>query len=125
MSTMSRGRLLLALLTLVAAAPASSETHGAVHHSVFFELNAAPGSPAEQAFLEQLAALASLPGVEDFEIVREVSDKNPFRFGATMRFADAAAYQAYNQHPDHVRFVEQVWVPGVANFQEIDWAALP
>jgi hypothetical protein len=42
-----------------------------------------------------------------------------------MEFADTAAYEAYNQHPDHVRFVETRWVPEVDEFLEIDYTALP
>jgi hypothetical protein len=41
-----------------------------------------------------------------------------------MEFADAAAYTAYNEHPEHVRFVEDRWVNEVEEFLEIDFAAL-
>jgi hypothetical protein len=92
-----------------------------IHHSVFFDLKHEPGSPAERSFLERLEALSSIPGVEAMRTVREVSPRNTYRFGALMEFADQAAYDAYNRHPDHVRFVEEVFVPGVSDFQEIDW----
>ena len=39
-----------------------------------------------------------------------------------MEFADQASYTAYNEHPEHVRFVEQRWLPEVADFLEIDYA---
>ena len=41
-----------------------------------------------------------------------------------MEFADDAAYQAYNEHPDHTNFVESRWVPEVEDFLEIDYRAL-
>ena len=41
-----------------------------------------------------------------------------------MEFADAAAYEAYDQHPVHAGFVQQRWVPEVADFLELDYEAL-
>ena len=35
-----------------------------------------------------------------------------------------AAYTAYNQHPDHVAFVQGRWIPEVADFLEVDYVAL-
>jgi hypothetical protein len=95
-----------------------------IRHTVSFRLRHAPGSAAEQDFLDAAAALGEIPGVEAFEILAEVSPKNRFRFGISMEFADAAAYTAYNEHPEHVRFVEDRWVNEVEEFLEIDFAAL-
>ncbi len=47
-------------------------------------------------------------------MLREVSPKNGYRFGISMEFADSTAYAGYNDHPDHVRFVQERWVPEVA-----------
>ena len=66
--------------------------------------------------------LAAIPGVEAFEVLREVSPKNGYRFGISMEFADSTAYAGYNDHPDHVRFVQERWVPEVADFLEVDYA---
>ena len=38
-----------------------------------------------------------------------------------MEFAGPGAYTAYNEHPDHVRFVQERWLPEVADFLEIDY----
>lgn len=96
-------------------------TAGRIRHSVVFTLRHRPGSPEETDFLAAADRLATLPGMEAFELLREVSPKNDFRFGITMEFADDAAYAAYNAHPDHVRFVEGRWVPEVADFLEVDF----
>ena len=40
-----------------------------------------------------------------------------------MVFADQAAYDAYNEHPAHVAFVEQRWQTEVDSFQEYDFVA--
>ena len=42
-----------------------------------------------------------------------------------MEFADQAAYDGYNDHPQHVAFVRDRWIPEVRDFLEIDYAALP
>jgi hypothetical protein len=39
-----------------------------------------------------------------------------------MQFASQADYDGYNTHPDHVAFVQDVWVKEVLEFQEIDYS---
>lgn len=56
--------------------------------------------------------------------MREVSPKNAFRYGLSMEFADRAAYEGYNGHPDHVAFVRDRWDAEVADFAEVDYAPL-
>jgi len=94
---------------------------GAIRHTVSFKLKHPEGSDAETQFLEAAESLASIPGVEAFEVVREVSSKNDFRFGISMEFADQGAYERYNEHPDHVRFVQERWLAEVDDFLEIDY----
>lgn len=93
-----------------------------IRHTVAFRLRHAEGSPEEAAFLDAAAALAGIPGVEAFEVLREVSPKNEFRFGLSMEFAGADAYAAYDEHPVHTSFVEERWLAEVADFLEIDYA---
>ncbi|MFC8679888.1 Dabb family protein [Microbacterium ureisolvens] len=93
-----------------------------IQHTVVFRLAHAPGSSEEAEFLaDARAALTSIPGVEDFRINRQVSPKSDLAHQFTMLFADDAAYQAYNDHPTHVSFVAERWVPEVAEFQEYDF----
>jgi hypothetical protein len=96
---------------------------GRIRHTVAFRLRHPAGSAAERDFLEAAERLGEIPGVEEFEVLAEVSPKNGFSFWISMEFANAAAYDAYNLHPDHVRFVEGRWVPEVEDFLEIDYAA--
>jgi hypothetical protein len=95
-----------------------------IRHTVVFTLKHAAGSNEEAAFLEAAKVLANIPGVERFEQLRQVSAKADYAFGFSMEFADHAAYDAYNVHPDHVAFVRDRWVPEVALFQEIDYVPL-
>jgi heme-degrading monooxygenase HmoA len=106
-----RARLLLVL------------SSGRIRHTVSFALRHDPGSSEEQDFLGAAERLRAIPGVEEFEILREVSPKNDFRYGISMEFADQSAYDAYNAHPDHRRFVEERWLQEVSDFLEIDYAA--
>jgi quinol monooxygenase YgiN len=96
---------------------------GRIRHTVAFTLAHAEGSAAEQDFLEAAERLAAIPGVEAFELFDEVSPKNSYRFGMSMEFADRAAYDGYNEHPDHVRFVQERWLAEVRDFLELDYAA--
>ena len=95
---------------------------GRIRHTVTFALAHPPGSAAERDFLEAAERLASIPGVEDFELLAEVSS-NAYRFGISMEFADRTAYDGYSNHPDHVRFVQERWLAEVTDFLEIDYAA--
>ena len=94
-----------------------------IRHTVAFTLVHPAGSSAESDFIATAERLAAIPGVEAFELLAEVSPKNDYRFGISMEFADRAAYEGYNDHPDHVSFVQERWLPEVADFLEIDYAA--
>ena len=96
---------------------------GRIRHTVAFTLAHLEGSDEERLFLEEAKGLAAIPGVEQFELLREVSPKNGYRFGISMEFADRAVYDSYNQHPDHVRFVHERWLGEVSDFLELDYAA--
>lgn len=95
-----------------------------ITHTVFFRLKHAKDSAAERKFLTEAAALANIPGVMDFEMLRQTSPKNDFDYGLSMKFANQAAYDAYNDNPFHIRFVNDLWVPEVAAFLEIDYVPL-
>jgi Stress responsive A/B Barrel Domain len=99
-------------------------TGGRIRHTVVFTPRHEPGSAEEADFLAAGAALAGVPGVEAFEVLREVSPKNGYRFGFSMEFADEAAYAAYNDDPRHVAFVQERWIPEVADFLEVDYRAI-
>ena len=78
-----------------------------ITHSVFFTLNPPENSPEEAAFLEDsFEILSTIPGVEQFEVLKETSPKNPFRFGFSMKFKDRQTYDEYSSHPDHNKYVE-------------------
>ena len=92
-----------------------------IRHTVAFTLVHPEGSAAERDFLEKAERLALIPGVEAFELLAEVSPKNGYHFGISMEFADRAAYEGYNEHPDHARFVQERWLAEVSDFLELDY----
>ncbi|MES2914528.1 MAG: Dabb family protein [Pseudomonadota bacterium] len=91
-----------------------------IRHSALFRLRHAAGSAEEADFLRALAGLAAIPGVEEFQISRETSPKNPYAFAVAMRFRDQAAYDGYDVHPAHAAFVQDRWLRDVAEFMEHD-----
>ena len=96
-----------------------------IRHTVVFRLKHPANSAEEKNFLEAGRSLAKIPGVERFERLRQVSPRNDYKFGFSMEFADQAAYTGYNDHPAHVAFVRDRWVPEVEAFMEIDYVPLP
>lgn len=97
-----------------------------IRHTVVFRLVHAPATPDEKAFLRDgRRILSAIPGVEAFTVSRQVSAKSDAAFQFAMDFADQAAYEAYDRHPDHVAFVRDRWTGEVAAFQEYDFVVLP
>ncbi len=92
-----------------------------IRHSVIFTLKHAHGSLMEKAFLRDALVLKEIPGVKKFEQLRQVSKKNDYEFGFSMEFADQAAYDGYNAHPKHEKFVKERWEREVERFLEIDY----
>ncbi len=95
-----------------------------IRHTVVFRLKHPAHSAAERDFLTAAARLATIPGVQRFEALRQVGSKNAYTLGLSMEFADTAAYRAYSEHPDHTQFVQQHWFAEVEEFLEIDYATL-
>lgn len=93
-----------------------------IRHMVIFNLKAEKESDAARDFLAYCEhTLPQIPGVTKFESLRQVSPKNSYDYGFSMEFVDAAAYQAYNDHPLHTGLVSTRWVPEVSDFLEIDF----
>ncbi len=95
-----------------------------IRHTVVFKLKHPTDSTDEIAFLRAIRELANIPTVKNFECYRQVSKKNPYHFGVSMDFDNQQDYQTYNEHPDHVHFVENRWKPEVTDFMEIDYVPL-
>ena|ERR1700712_3209980 len=92
-----------------------------IRHTVAFKLAHQKKSTEEQNFLHAAKKLATIPGVEHFESLQQVSKKNAFDFGLSMEFANQDVYDKYSNHPDHVAFIQQHWLKSVADFIEIDY----
>jgi hypothetical protein len=92
-----------------------------IRHTVVFRLKHAAGSPEESRFLQAASALDQIPGVRNFECLRQVSSKNSYTLGLSMEFASQADYDFYSAHPDHEAFVRERWIPEVAEFMEVDY----
>lgn len=94
-----------------------------IQHTVVFRLIHEPGSRGEVEFLDTaMQTLTAIPGVADFVVNRQIGAKSDLNWQFSMVFADQAAYDAYNAHPEHVEFVETRWHTEVASFQEYDFS---
>jgi hypothetical protein len=95
-----------------------------IRHTVVFRLKHLTGSVEQADFLAAARDLANIPGVGNFECLRQIGAKSNYRFGLSMEFADHAVYSAYDNHPDHTAFVRDRWIPEVAAFLELDFAPM-
>jgi len=92
-----------------------------IQHTVVFRLNHPRGSSEEAEFLDRAAELGRLPGVLEFRVLRQISSKSDYDHGLSMYFMTQQAYDAYDAHPDHRKFVDDIWLPEVASFMELDF----
>ena len=92
-----------------------------IRHTVVFKLKYPHHSPEEREFLHEASKLSSIPGVRNFESLRQIGKKNDFDYGLSMEFATMKAYEEYSQHPSHTEFVKTYWVKYVEKFLEIDY----
>lgn len=105
-------------------APTSDPTLGntQIQHGVIFTLKHTRGSAEAKQFLgDGRRILTGIPVVQHFQVFDQVSKKNDYQYGFTMVFDSMEDYQAYNEHPDHVAFVEERWMKEVEKFLEIDF----
>jgi len=95
---------------------------GEIQHMVIFKLPYPLGSDKAEKFLKDgTRILTGIPVVKEFQAFKQVSPKNDFQYGFSMVFSNQANYTTYNEHPDHVAFVEDRWKKEVTDFLEIDF----
>lgn len=92
-----------------------------IQHTVALRLNE---SADTAEFLTRARRLAVIDGVTRFQILAQVGSKNGFTHALSMFFHSESAYDGYNNNPDHVAFMNDVWMPNVADFIELDYAVL-
>jgi hypothetical protein len=108
------------------AANAGAETcilkNGEVQHMVIFNLSYPKDSVEAQKFIQDgTRILTGIPVVNNFQAFNQVSPKNKFQYGFSMVFANRNDYATYNNHSDHVAFVQNRWLKEVSEFLEIDF----
>lgn len=95
-----------------------------IRHSVVFRFKPSVDSTAAHNFFIAAKKLATIPGVKNFESLRQISTKNNYDFGLSMEFANEDLYQQYNNHPMHAQFIKEYWLNYVEDFLEIDYELL-
>jgi hypothetical protein len=95
---------------------------GEIQHMVIFNLKYEKLSEEVDIFLKDgERILKAIPGVQNFQVFKQVSMKNDYDYGFSMFFKNRDAYTSYNNHSDHISFVEDRWKKEVTRFLEIDF----
>ena len=92
-----------------------------IRHSVIFKFKNAITEIEKKDFFEAALQLTEIPGLENFEKLKQTSPKNTFEFGFSMEFDTYLVYENYNNHPYHTSFVQNYWLTMVEDFLEIDY----
>ncbi|WP_339650924.1 Dabb family protein [uncultured Maribacter sp.] len=95
-----------------------------IKHTVTFKLKYAKGSKEESVFMKAAGELRSIPGVENFECLRQISTKSHFEYALSMDFDSMQTYSTYSEHPEHTTFVSQYWAAYVEDFLELDFEVI-
>lgn len=95
-----------------------------IHHSVIFSLKLVESDPQHKHFWQAARNLAAIPGVQNFQYLKQISSKNSFEYGLSMEFADQQTYDNYSTHPAHETFIQDYWISYVSDFLEIDYNQL-
>jgi len=77
-------------------------------------------TPRIKQFFKAAQQLTNIPGVFNFKSWKQVSNK----YGLSMEFSTQEQYQQYNYHSAHLAFINEQWIPCVADFLEIDYEPL-
>lgn len=95
---------------------------GEIQHMVIFNLSYPEGSEEAGKFLRDgTTILTGIPVVKNFQAFNQVSQKNDYQYGFSMVFSSRKDYTTYNNHPDHIAFVQDRWTKEVTAFLEIDF----
>ncbi|MCP9761540.1 Dabb family protein [Lacihabitans soyangensis] len=92
-----------------------------IRHSVILKLKNTIGVEEKLAFFDAVDKLKDIPDVKRFEVMNQISSKNKFEYGISMEFDIQEQYDTYTNHPFHVAFVQNFWIPNVEDFLEIDY----
>ncbi|MFN8346926.1 MAG: Dabb family protein [Spirosomataceae bacterium] len=92
-----------------------------IRHSVILTLKSDLSPEERQVFFNAVNQLAFIADVQKFEVMKQISLKNPFEYGISMEFETPAHYDAYSNHPEHTAFIQNFWLKSVEDFLEIDY----
>jgi len=65
--------------------------------------------------------LSTIPGVHNLRVGKGIKIDYPYPISFVMDFDDETALQAYQVHPDHRRFVDEILGPVVGDKQVYDY----
>ena len=130
-----RALALLCCTSLLPAGPAFAELTAAapvarVHHVVIVWLKEHGNADARQRYIDISRAQAKLPMVQRYQVGtavpggREVVDSS-YDVAIVASFEDKAALDAYLQHPEHKRVIDEGLKPLVDHFVVYDFAEAP
>lgn len=88
-------------------------------HSVIFKFKKEVKAEEKQRFFEAVDTLENIEGVQQFEVLEQISPKNAFQFGISMAFESESEYKFYSEHPKHEYFIHHLKY--VDDFLEIDY----
>ena len=89
---------------------------------VMFCLKHDKGSIEEKKFLQDTESiLGPIPGVKNFEVLRQTSSDIDYDFAVAMEFDNKVAYEKFNTYPSHIKYGEQRWTKEIVRFMKMEF----
>lgn len=114
-----------AIVNVMLESARNSGQFGRVAHVVLLWLKTPGDAAAIDKIIQTSREFRQIPGVISIKAGRPIPSTRPvvdssYDVGLVMMFADEAALQAYETHPQHVKAVHEVLRPLAAKFQVYD-----
>ena len=92
-----------------------------IEHLIVFNVDTISDSEAEQMMAKGRRILAAIPGVRHVLTGKAIKGDAKYRFCWLVRFVHPAVIDSYRDHPEHVRFADELFRPVAGDRISIDY----
>jgi len=92
-----------------------------VEHLIIYNVERMSNEQAQAMMQEGRFVLSKIPGVREVFAGQSVQEGTQYKFCWLVRFTDKAVIDSYREHPEHVRFFDNIFRPFAGDQMSIDF----
>ncbi len=104
-----------------AAVMQTSRSWSPVEHVIIYNVSTISDSEAEEMMAKGRKILSAIPGVRHVLTGKAIKEEAKYRFCWLVRFVHPAVIDSYRDHPEHVRFADELFRPVAGDRISIDY----